>query len=267
MRTIVLQSHAEDVPAWQRTCLESVRAWASTRGYERRVEGDELFARVPRALGAKLADRPMVRADLARLAWIAEVNAEGARAIWLDADVLVFAPDAFTLPDEDALFGAEVWVQREARGFRAYRRVHNALLAFAPQSPLLPFLRWGSERLLQRYRGTPPPHVVGPRLLSALHNLFDFPQHDRVGSLGPHVLRDLIDGASDDAAAGDALALFRRKAPAPLVAANLCASLQPDGYEGERLSDEEMRAACQALLRGAGRQLASRGRADQAEES
>jgi hypothetical protein len=258
--TVVLQS-APDAgrPAWIEMCLDSVRGWAEARGFAYRRCGDELFDRVPADLRAKIEGRPMVAADLARLAWLEETLRAGAqRALWLDADVLVFKPDGLDLPEEPYAFGREQWVQRDERGRpKAYARVHNAFALFSRGEadglgPILPFLRHASERLVRRYRGTPPPHLVGPKLLGVLHNLLALPVVDTVGSLSPHVLADLRRGE------GEALELLRWRTKQRLVAANLCASLTGRDYEGVTLTDAQMVDLCRGLLADRGAALIPR---------
>jgi hypothetical protein len=242
--TVVLQSAAAARPSWMDHCLDSVAAWATSRGFTYRFVDDALFDRVPPALREKLATRPMTAADLARLALCAEVLADGAdTAVWLDADVLVFRPAALTLPAEGThAFGREHWIQRDDRGRpRAYTKVHNALALFRRGDPLLPFLAYTSERLVARYDGVPPPHLVGPRLLAPLHNLADFPLVDAVGSLGPLVLGDLLDGG------GPALSMLNARS-GRLAAANLCASLVNAGQDGRTLDDKAMLAVVERLL-------------------
>jgi hypothetical protein len=243
--TVVIQSHraSGDRPAWIDRCLDSVGAWAEARGFERRFEDDRFFDRLPPPLRAKTRDRPMVAADLSRLLWAREVLAEGAaRVVWLDADVLVFDPARLHLGALEAgcLFGAEVWIQRAGRRWRAYDKVHNALLAFEPGNPVLDYYLHVAHSMVHRARPPVPPHLVGPRLLGALHNLAPFPLCTAVGSLGPPVLRDLLDGG------GGALDLFRARSPR-LAAANLCAALADEGYDDARLTTGEMDAVC-ALL-------------------
>ena len=191
--TIVIQSHAPDPPAWLQACLGSVADWAAGAGFAHRVAGDDLLDRVPADLRAKSHGRTQVVADLARLDWIAELLAAGwARVIWLDADVLLFAPDRLTaalaLPASGYLFGREVWVQPDTKGRpRARRNLHNAVLAFAPGNPVLDFYRHAAARVLGRHDGPPVPQLIGPKLLTSLDNTIGLDATWAVGMASPLV--------------------------------------------------------------------------------
>lgn len=245
MPTVVLQSHREQGrPEWLDRCITSVQAWAAARGFEYRFEGDAFFERAPAWYREKATGRPMVVADLARLRWAAAMLAQGAeRVIWLDADVLVFAPDALQLTTQDGYgLGREIWVQPDGRRWKARAKIHNAVLVFEPGNPLLDFYAHACERLVARYDGTPPPHLVGPRLLGVLHNLIGGAVNDTVGTFGPPVLRDVIAGR------GPALDACRAASQGAVAAANLGASLVGAGYDGIALSDAHMGQAVDRLL-------------------
>lgn len=222
--TIVIQSHAPDPPAWLRACLDSVAAWADDAGFAHEVAGDAFLARVPGDLRRKTRGRTAIAADLARLLWARELLDDGwARVIWLDADVVVTAPDRLTealvLP-EGYLFGREIWVQPDARGRpRARRNLHNALAAFAPGNPFLEFYIDAARRVLARHQGPMAPQLIGPKLLTALDNMLGLPGTWAVGMASPLVIADLAAGG------GPALELLRARSPEPPAALNLCASL------------------------------------------
>jgi hypothetical protein len=254
--TIVIQSHAPDPPEWLRACLESVAGWAADAGFAHEVAGDDFLARVPADLRARAHGRTQVVADLARLDWIAELlDAGWDRVIWLDADVLVFAPDRLTAALELApsgyLFGREVWVQPDARGRPKPRRnLHNALLAFTPGNPVLAFYRHAAERVLARHAGAPVPQLIGPKLLTALDNMIGLEASWAVGMASPLVVRDLAAGG------GPALACLQAAAPEPPAALNLCASLSGRESDGVTLDDPEMARAVRSLSRTGDRLVA-----------
>jgi hypothetical protein len=245
METLIFQSWRGDGgPPWVQRCLRSVAAWAGDHGYAYRRYGDELFDHLPAWYRERALGRPMIAADLARLLVARELLAarEAERVVWLDADVLLWAPERLELPDVSHAMGREVWIQRDERGrLRAHRKVHNALCLFRQDNPALDYLIHAATSIVGRYQGELPPTVVGPRLLGALHNLVPFPLVDSVGSLGPLVLRDVLAGG------GAAWDLLTERSPAPLAGANLCASMVGAGHDGVRLSDEEMLVACAAL--------------------
>ena len=94
MKTLIIQSYrVQAVPAWIARCLTSVRAWAQTKGYDHWLTDDRVFALCGGEYLAKVGDNPRSITNLCRLELIKEALAEGYdRAIWMDADVLVFAP-------------------------------------------------------------------------------------------------------------------------------------------------------------------------------
>lgn len=218
MKTVVLQSQRPGpLPAWQRNCCDSVRAWAKGRGFDYQFCGDELFRRIAPRLREKLRQQPVVAADLARLLWLRDCLQSGYdRAIWCDADVLVFAD--FDPAAEDHSFGREIWVQAREGGVHSYRRIHNAWLFFEAGTPILPFYIDRATSMLERVRMPVVPQFIGPKLLSALHNIVAFNVNERVGMLSPLVLRDVLQGG------GHALTALGEGHTAPLCAANLCAS-------------------------------------------
>ena len=220
--TLVLQSHRIPLPQpWLRRCLDSVSEWADSRGYAYRFLDDELFTPLDADLIEKTARQPVITADLARLAWLRDGLESGYESVvWCDADFLVFRPDRFHLPDTDCALGRETWVQRDTQGrLRVYPKVHNAFLMFRRGNHLLDFYRATAERLVRLNTGGMPPQYVGPKLLSALHNIAQLPVLETAGMLSPIVLEDIAAGG------GEALELFRRKSPQPICAANLSASL------------------------------------------
>ena len=226
--TVVLQSHRDGLPAWYRPCLDSVKSWARSQGFEYRFLGDELFDWLAPELREKTRHTPVIAADLARLELLTEVLAEDCdRAVWVDADVLVVAPDRLALPSADALFGREVWVQHENRRVRVFRKIHNAFMAFTPADPVLPFYRHAATRIVERHSGPMAPQLIGPKLLTLLHNAIGFEVLETAAMLSPDVARDVLAGG------GPALDRFREASTVTPAAINLCGSLVRDGLRDE----------------------------------
>lgn len=118
--TVIIQSHRNSgLPAWIDVCLGSVRAWASDSGFRYAFFGDEMMDRVPLDWREKTAAHPQIAADIGRLYLLRDTLEQGAaRAVWLDADVFVFAPQRMRIATESSFaFGREVWI--EAEGSRA----------------------------------------------------------------------------------------------------------------------------------------------------
>ncbi|MGE0622948.1 MAG: hypothetical protein AB7I04_06880 [Pseudomonadales bacterium] len=229
MSGLVIQSHTEPLPAaWLGVCTASVRRFAAARGYDYRWMGDELFATLPAPLREKTRNQRVVATDLARLAVLQSALVEGYDpVVWMDADVLVLDAERFRLADAAAQFGREVWVQREASGaLKVYRRIHNAVMAFRRDEPVLPFYRHAATRILERYDRTGDamvPQLIGPKLLTLLHNAIGFDVLETAGVLSPAVITDLLAGG------GRALERFLGACRDSVLAVNVCGSSVRNG--------------------------------------
>jgi len=234
---LVIQSHTEPLPAaWLEACTASVRRFADASAFEYRWLGDELFATLPAPLLEKTRNQRVVATDLARLAVLQTALDEGFEpVVWIDADVLVLDHERFRLTDAAAQFGREVWVQREPRGaLKVYRRIHNAVMAFRRADPVLPFYRFAATRILDRYDrsgGTMVPQLIGPKLLTLLHNAIGFDVLETAGVLSPPVVIDLLAGG------GRALETYRRSCSADVLAVNGCGSSVRNGDLDDRQMD------------------------------
>ena len=242
--TLIIQSHRQPLPfTWLAPCVASVKNWAKQESYDYQFIGDALFDTLPQWVLEKTRAQKVIATDLARLKFLQKFLAAGyQRVVWLDADFLIFAPDNFQLPEPGQLaekyaLGREVWVQpkipaqkagqeparNKATKFKAYKKVHNAFLLFDAQfdqrNSFLDFYTAHAERLLEKVSGPIPPQFIGPKLLTALHNVVQCPVQENAGMLSPWVINDILAGG------GPALTLFRDKSPQPLAGANLCSSL------------------------------------------
>lgn len=217
---------------WIQSCLDSVNHWASINHFDYRFIGDDLFDSVADDLLEKTSRQPVVATDLARLYELQSGLQQGYKTVvWCDADFLIFGPEQFVLPETNYALGREVWVQgRSDRRLKAYRKVHNAFLMFRSGNSFLDFYTETAERLLRLNPGPMPPQFIGPKLLTALHNIVICPVLESAGMLSPLVIKGLLNGG------GLALDLFRQKSTAAIYAANLCGSL----VEEEKIRDSDM---------------------------
>jgi alkanesulfonate monooxygenase SsuD/methylene tetrahydromethanopterin reductase-like flavin-dependent oxidoreductase (luciferase family) len=239
---LVVQSHRRPLPhPWLQQCLDSVAAWADRQGFDYRFLDDDLFALLEPELLARTRARPVVAADLARLRQLRAALIQGYETVlWCDADFLIYRPEALVLPETAYGVGREVWVQAASggRGLRAYVKVHNAFMFFRHGNPFLDFYLDAAERMVLAHRGPMVPQLVGPKLLTALHNLVALPVVEAAGVLSPLVVRSLLGGS------GAALRLQRRRSRCLPAGVNLCASSVARGD----LDDADMAAVCQRLL-------------------
>lgn len=247
MKTVVYQSYrTKNVPDWIKTCLGSVQSWAERVGADYRFYGDELFERVPGWYLEKTKERLVVATDLARLVLAKELLADGyERVIWCDADMLVFAPNSLTISVEtEYAFGREIWVQYDAKGrLKAYNKIHNAFFVFTQENSFLDFYIHSCLSIVKRIDGLMVPQIVGPKFLSAIHNIVACPVIEEVGMFSPLVVKDVIDGT------GKALDLLKHESPKALYAANLSASMEGHENDGVTLSTTDMQTACDQLLK------------------
>ena len=239
--TLVIQSHRDPLPfPWLQSCLDSVAGWARANRYHYRYLGDEIFAPLERDLIDRIGTQRVIASDLARLASLQQGLAEGYDCVvWCDADFLVFQPQRFILPQAEFALGREVWIQPDERQRpRAYVKLHNAMLMFRRGNSFLDFYRDTAERLLRLNVGSMPPQFIGPKLLTALHNIVRFPVMESAAMLSPMVMRERLSGQ------GDALSLFRNKSLQAPAGANLSSSLA----QREGLGDSEMNELIELLL-------------------
>jgi hypothetical protein len=239
--TLVIQSHRSPLPhPWLKRCLQTVRDWSESHGFTYSYIGDELFDVIPAELMVKIRSQTVIASDLARLRALQAGLMEGYDTVlWLDADFLIFDPARFVLPDECCAVGREVWVQQDSSGkLRVYKKVHNAFLLFRQGNSLLDFYADTAERLLRQNEGSMPSQFIGPKLLTALHNVANLPVMESAGMLSPLVAKDMIQGQ------GPALELFINNSPHPVAAANLCSS----SIERNELTEAEMDQLLDMLL-------------------
>ena len=228
----ILQSAAAVRPDWVSRCMTSVADWCQRQGYHYHCIGDELFEWVTPELRTKLHDRRPILADLARLRWIeAELAARGGRVVWIDADTLVVDPTWRTPDSTHTFFGEECWVQSTTEGtWRAYQSPHNAFMGFTAASPVLGFLAYLSESIIERADAAYiAPQMVGPKLLKALNNLAQFTLVPEAGAASPELLAEWVRDA------GPATACYEQAARGPLALVNLCASLTHSEGSVERV--------------------------------
>lgn len=239
--TLVIQSHRSPLPhRWLDHCLQSVRYWTQLNQYDYRFIGDELFASVPRDIQYKTRSQVVIATDLARLFQLQKYLHQGyKRVIWCDADFLIFNPEAFVVPDEPFAVGREHWIQPDKNDkLKCYTKVHNAFLMFQQDNSFLDFYADTALRLLSLNTGRMPPQFIGPKLLTALHNIVICPVMETAGMLSPDVIKDLSHGG------GAALDLFKNHSIHPVSAVNLSASLA----QNNELNSATMEAVIQFLL-------------------
>ena len=237
MPGLVIQSHTDPLPhPWLQRCIDSVRNWAQSNHLEYRWIGDDLFKQVPPEIASKFSAQIVITSDLARLQALRQALDEGFDPVlWLDCDFFLFNAKAFRLPEADYAVGRELWIQTAGNGkLKSYRRVHNAFLMFRQGNSFLDFYRETATRLLRQLDGPVPPQFIGPKLLSALHNICQLPVMEQAGMLSPLVMQDIRRGS------GQALTTLRKLSEQQMAGANLCSSLAENSASGDSAMREVM---------------------------
>ncbi|OAM87613.1 hypothetical protein OH491_21595 [Termitidicoccus mucosus] len=192
MPTVIYQSFRTDgVPPWIAACMDSVRRWAGQKGYDYRFYDDTFFDRVPDDIRPQASAHKCVLSDYARLAVARELLGEGYdRAIWIDADALVFDPVRFDLAQTTGYaFCREIWIHSVVFGRPQFKlTVNNSVSLFCRDQRLIDFYLDCAHRTLLR-SPSPGPLVIGTDFLEGLRRVVDFPLITNVGILGPDLAR------------------------------------------------------------------------------
>src|SRR6266496_3649181 len=188
MKTVVFQSfRTTDVPAWMNACLATVRSWAAHHRFDYRFWNDSFFDLVPSDLRPRASFHKCLLADFARIVAARNLLSEGYdRAIWVDADVVVFDPENFTIPiSEGSAFCREIWLDRVSFGFPQFLlKVNNAVCVLCRGETFSgPYLE--SARAILAGDAPLTPFSIGTRWLLERHRRVDFPLLTSVGTFGP----------------------------------------------------------------------------------
>jgi hypothetical protein len=233
MKTVVYQSYrTERVPGWITTCMASVRSWAKAKGFEYRFIDDSFFELAPPWFRERCAGEICPITDLARLMMARDLLAAGYdRTVWVDADMLVFAPQALSVETpEPFAFCFEVWAFRDEAGKLQFSRtVNNSITVFSKGNAQLDFF---IDATLRIAASQPRLHklAIGSRFLTAFVQLVPTPLLTNVGLFSPLLMNDIAGDESLLPAYGAQLA-------APLACANLCGSLVGQAMHGSTAQD------------------------------
>ena len=252
MKTVVYQSYRTvNVPAWLGRCMATVREWAAARGYDYRFIDDRLFEYAPPWYREKVVDDVLLVSDLARLEIARELLAQGYdRTVWVDADVVVFAPERFAIDAaEDYAFCKEVWVEPAADGtLSCSQRVNNSVSVFVRSNAFLDFYVHACHSLVRR-KPRPERWAVGTHFLTALHRILPFRLLTTVGMFSPVMMADLARGTDG------ALKAYAARFGGPVYAANLCASVREVHCHGVLMDDGLYESVVDNLVRTRGAAL------------
>jgi len=234
VRTLVIQSYrTENVPRWIRRCLDSVEAWAASQKFDYLLADDSSFALCGADYLKRVGRNMRSITNLSRLELVRDAHQRGYdRAIWLDADVLVFHPELFTIDVvERYAFAREVWISRDREGrSHATPGVNNCAFVCIRGEPDLDFLIQATRHVAM-HRPISSNYQVGGDLIKGLRNSLAFATLDDVGMFSPFVVKALADDDEE---------LVARQAiehGTPVFAANLCGASNYETTLSEPLTE------------------------------
>jgi hypothetical protein len=220
MKTLVIQSYrATNVPEWIARCLATVRAWAGAQGFDYQLAGDESFQLCGADYLARVDGNVRSITNLSRLLLVQAAHAAGYdRAIWFDADILVFAPDELRIDlSSRYAFAAEAWISRAGGDqWQASVGVNNSVFACMAGEPDLEWLI-AAIRHIVRHRRISTNYEVGGELIKGLRLSLGYHLIGGVGMFSNDIVTALARG---EHAVLHAQARFHG---VPIQAANLCA--------------------------------------------
>lgn len=246
-RTIIFQSFRKTEPAdWIRICLDSVRRWTTINAFDYAFLGDEIFDILPGWYRDRVQRNMLLMSDLARVLVARRFLSQGYdRAIWIDADILVFDPASFRIDiTRDVAFCREVWhAVRDGEPILWKGRVNNAVSVFCRKSSFIDFYIDSSMKIV-RTRRQISSQEIGTPFLTMLNRIVPLHLLTNVGMFSPHFMQIAYQSEGLDS-----LRQYELDFGAPISAVNLCNSLRGrrDG-EGLLTGDHIYHAVIDKLL-------------------
>lgn len=196
MNTLVFQSYTSNLPIWMQQCQHSVYKWSIANGYDYAFVGDDIFSLNPSWFRQKLEQRMPIRSDLARLLYTKHALQFYERVVWFDIDCIIFYPEQLILRDEPYTFGQERWIQpHKKNGWKIYKNVCNAFFQFQRNNSFLEFYIEAAKNMIRRVdKQYIAPQMIGPKLLTALHNIVQLPVTTMIGSASPWLIKECAQG-------------------------------------------------------------------------
>lgn len=247
-KTLILQSYrTENVAPWIRSCLTSVKSWASDNNYRYEFIDDQLFDHAPQWVRQRCRNLVLPITDIARLYLIKDRLAQAGikRVVWVDADVMVFSPEDFFLnPAFNYALSSELWVSITQGGsIRITPKINNSVMFFTRQQPVLDFFIFAAEEVI---RYLPENQITslsaGTALLSRLSSVLPMNIIASTATFSPPVITDIAQGK------GPMLAALQSRLKHKIAAANLCSSLTDQEVYGVTLQNSLIEKAIERLL-------------------
>jgi hypothetical protein len=181
---------------------------------------DSFLSLAPEWVRSRCGDNIYAVTDLCRLQLLKNMLEKGYdRAVWVDADVLVFAPENLKIATEHGHgFAHELFFRFEHDGhYTALESINNSVMVFEKGQMLLDqYIAAAFNALRQSPEGPIPRTALGPTVLQKA-----YPQHelDRIYGVGLFTLAmmyEIVHGG------GNLISDYVCAVPEPLGAANLC---------------------------------------------
>ncbi len=199
-KVAVLQSfRTVDVPPWITRCMDSVRQWALSQGWDYLILDDRFLDLPPAWVRKRCASNLYAVTDVARLIWAEDVlSGNHERVIWVDADMLVFDPSGLARHVDEVHehgFARELFLYVSGRRIKPQWGLNNTLMVFDRHAPVLAdYLRICLERLEGYRDGEVPRTAMGPMLLQHLDAAEHLHRIEGVGLFTPAMLEPFAAG-------------------------------------------------------------------------
>jgi len=251
LKTLVFQSYREDVPGWLARCMGTVSTWSRLRNFEYRFIGDEIFEILPAWFLDAYRGRMLPLTDLARALHARRFLDEGwERAIWVDADVLVFMPERFNVTTAHGYaLCMELWSEKKWGELVLDRRVNNCISVYDRGNAFLPFYIEAMQELAKAKGPGLTDWDIGTNFLSSLGRIMPLALLGNVAMLSPTLVGAL---ATHDAGL---LRRYSRAMGEPCGATNLCGSALERAGPERQAREQQINDAIELLLRTQGEAL------------
>lgn len=216
--------------------MQTVKTWAESQRFDYCFIDDELFSYVPTWYREKVANNILLISDLARLMLAKKLFSEGyERTIWVDADIVVFNPEKFTIDTtQEYAFCRELWTMlRQDGAMQASPRVNNAVTVFINPNHFLDFYIHACETIVSQ-TSQPTGLTVGTAFLTELYKIIPFTLINEVSALSPILMRFIANNNEP------AIRAYMQSYGFPCYAANLCSSFRNTLAFGSIFMNDEL---------------------------
>lgn len=240
MKTIVYQSYyGDETPIWLQKCMQTAKDWAQLKGFDYQRE-DNLFDYVPDWYRDKAQGKISLIADLARLNMAKKFLAQGyEQSIWIDADVVIFAPDKLTFDTtENCLLCREFWLGTKKDNnsgeetLSCQEKVTNSILFFTKDNSFLDFYIYACQSIMKNQTDQFSHLAVSTEFLSELYQVVELPLLYHMGLFSPLLMQGLVEEKAE------IIQFYAKSLRSPIYAANLCFSFRNKVCRGVLMTDK-----------------------------